>query len=302
MKHFKAIGEFHRYLNLPAPHHPLISVLDVGAVAQPDQYELVKMVMDFYSISVKRMSNVTLKYGQHPFDFNDGIMSFMSPNQVFSIGAYDVGKKIEKSGWVIYIHPDFFWNTPLAKTISQYDFWDYSLKEALFLSEKEEIIINKIIQNILQEYEANIDKFSKRIIVSHIETLLNYADRYYHRQFITSEKTNHQVLERVEKLLTDYFNGEDLISKGLPTVAYLAGQLNLSPKYLSSLLKVLTGQSTQQHIHDKLIGRAKEKLSATNLSVSEIAYELGFEHSPSFSKLFKAKTGQSPVEFRAAFN
>ncbi|MBE5320781.1 helix-turn-helix transcriptional regulator [Pedobacter sp. MR2016-19] len=302
MKHFKAIEEFHRYLNLPAPHHPLISVLDVAAVPQPDRYELVNMVMDFYSISVKRMSNVTLKYGQHPFDFNDGIMSFMSPNQVFSIGAYDVGKKIEKSGWVIYIHPDFFWNTPLAKTISQYDFWDYSLKEALFLSEKEETIINKIIQNILQEYEANIDKFSKRIIVSHIEALLNYADRYYHRQFITREKTNHQVLERVEKLLTDYFNGEDLISKGLPTVAYLAGQLNLSPKYLSSLLKVLTGKSTQQHIHDKLIRKAKEKLSTTNLSVSEIAYELGFEHSPSFSKLFKAKTRQSPVEFRATFN
>ena len=302
MKHFKAIKEFHRYLNLPAPHHPLISVIDVGAVPQPDRHEPVNMVMDFYSISVKRMSNVTLKYGQHPFYFNDGIMSFMSPNQVFSIGAYDVGKKIEKSGWVIYIHPDFFWNTPLAKTISQYDFWDYSLKEALFLSEREETIINKIIQNILQEYEANIDKFSKRIIVSHIEALMNYADRYYHRQFITREKTNHQVLDRVEKLLTDYFNGEDLISKGLPTVAYLAGQLDLSPKYLSSLLKVLTGQSTQQHIHDKLIRKAKEKLSTTNLSVSEIAYELGFEHSPSFSKLFKAKTRQSPVEFRATFN
>jgi len=147
-----------------------------------------------------------------------------------------------------------------------------------------------------------LDRFSKNIIISHIETLLNYADRFYHRQFITREKANHQVLERLEKLLDDYFNSDDLATKGLPTVAYIAQTLNLSPKYLSSLLKVLTGQNTQQHIHEKLIEKAKEKLSTSELSVSEIAYELGFEHLQSFSKLFKNKTNMSPLEFRASFN
>jgi AraC-like DNA-binding protein len=190
----------------------------------------------------------------------------------------------------------------LAKTIKQYDFWDYSVHEALFLSEKEEDTLVGIMKHIKHECQLNIDQFSKNIIVAHLETLLSYADRFYHRQFITREKENHQVLERLETILNDYLNNDALISRGLPTVAYVAQALNLSPKYLSSLLKVLTGQNTQQHIHEKLIEKAKEKLSTTNLSVSEIAYELGFEHLQSFSKLFKTKTNQSPLEFRASFN
>ncbi len=302
MRHFKTISEFHEFRNLPKPQHPLISVIDVGTVTHLDDDEPINLILDFYAISVKRMRNVKVKYGQHPFDFNEGIMSFMSPNQVFSIAVDNKDEEVEKSGWVIYIHPDFIWNTPLAKIIKQYDFWDYSLNEALFLSEKEEVIILAIIQNIRQEYHSNIDKFSKSIIISHIEALLNYADRYYHRQFITREKANHNILERLEKLLTDHFNSDDLISKDLPTVGYLAQSLNISPKYLSSMLKVLTGQNTQQHIHEKLIEKAKEKLSTTDLSISEIAYELGFEHLQSFSKLFKIKTKQSPLEFRASFN
>jgi AraC-like DNA-binding protein len=302
MRHFKTIAEFHNFVGIPAPLHPLISVVDVATVPHTDKAVPMNMAMDFYSISVKRMINFKVQYGQRPFDFNDGIMSFISPSQVLNIDVDDKGKKAEKSGWVIYIHPDFIWNTALAKTIRQYDFWDYALNEALFLSEKEEATINSIIHNIFFEYQSNIDRFSKSIIVSHIEALLNYAERYYHRQFITREKSNHQVLERVETLLTEYFNSDILLSKGLPTVAYLAEGLNISPKYLSSLLKVLTGQNTQQHIHEKLIAKAKEKLSTTELSISEIAYGLGFEHLPSFSKLFKAKTSQSPMEFRTSFS
>ena len=172
----------------------------------------------------------------------------------------------------------------------------------MFLSKKEEATINGIIENIRLEYHSNIDKFSKEIIVSQIETLLNYSERFYNRQFITREKANHQILERLEKLLTDHFNNENLISKGLPTVQYVAEKLNVSPNYLSSLLRTLTGQNTQQHIHEKLIDKAKEKLSTSELSVSEIAYELGFEHSQSFSKLFRAKTNFSPLEFRRSFN
>lgn len=302
MKHFKTVSEFHQFINLPAPLHPLISVIDVATVLNTYDDGPVTMAMDFYSISVKRMHNFKVKYGQQPFDFKEGIMSFMSPNQVFSIGVDNKDEKVEKSGWAIYIHPDFIWNTSLAKTIKQYDFWDYSLHESLCLSEKEEEIITAIIKNIDQEYHSNIDQFSKSIIISQLEALLNYADRFYHRQFITREKINHHILECLENLLTDYFNNDDLISKGLPTVSYFAQSLNISSKYLSSLLKVLTGQNTQQHIHDKLIEKAKEKLSTTNLSVSEIAYELGFEHLQSFSKLFKAKTRQSPMGFRASFN
>lgn len=302
MKHFKTISEFHQFLNLPKPLHPMISILDVGTISHSYDDEPISMIFDFFSISVKKMKNVKVKYGQYPFDFNEGTMSFMAPNQVFSIGVNDKNQKIEKSGWVIYIHPDFIWNTPLAKSIKQYDYWDYSLHENLFLSEKEEMQIEEIIKNINSEYHSNIDKYSKLIIISQIETLLNYGNRFYNRQFITREKVNHLILEQVEQCLSSYFNDHNLISKGLPSVEYLAGVVNRSPKYLSSTLKILTGQNAQQHIHDKLIEKAKEKLSTTNMTISEIAYGLGFEHVQSFSKLFKNKTKRSPVAFRRSFN
>ena len=301
-RRFKTISEFHAFRNLPKPRHPLISIVDVGSVSPPKNDEHVNILLDFYTISVKRMQNVKVKYGQHPLDFNEGIMSFMAPGQVFSIVIDKKDKEIIKSGWVVYIHPDFIWNTALAKIIKQYDFWDYSLHENLFLSDIEEANIVSIIRNIELEYLSNIDKFSKRIIISHLEALLNYADRFYHRQFITREKVNHQILERLETILSAYFNSDDLILKGLPTVGYVAQSLNISPKYLSSMLKVLTGQNTQQHIHDKLIEKAKEKLSGTDLTISEIAHGLGFEHLQSFSKLFKLKTNQSPQQFRQSFN
>ncbi len=302
MKHFKTISEFHAFRDLPKPQHPLMSVINVANITHLHNDEPMTMAFDFYSIAIKRMANVSIKYGQQPFDFNEGIMSFMSPNQVLSLTVNNKDEKIKQSGWVIYIHPDFLWNTPLARTIKQYDFWSYSLHEALFLSEKEEAIVNSIVQNINHEYQFNIDKFSKQIIISQIESLLSYADRFYNRQFITREKSNHQILDRLEKLVLDYFDRDDLINRGLPSVQYIAEHLNLSPKYLSSLLKVLTGQNTQQYIHEKLIEKAKEKLTTTDLSVSEIAYELGFEHLQSFSKLFKIKTTVSPMEFRQSFN
>jgi AraC-like DNA-binding protein len=302
MRRFTTISEFHEFVQLPKPQHPLLSVVDVGTVPHRDGEQPMSMVFDFYSISVKRMHNVHVQYGQHSFDFNEGVLSFMAPNQVFSIAVADPAQEVVKSGWVVYLHPDFLWNTPLAKTIQQHDFWDYSLKESLFLSAKEEAAILNIIFAIQQEYSSTIDRFSKPIIVSHLESLLQYADRFYDRQFLTREKANHEVLERLETLLQAYFNSDNLLERGLPTVHYVADCLHLSPKYLSNLLRVLTGQNTQQHIHAQLIAKAKEKLSTTNLSVSEIAYGLGFEHLQSFSKLFKTKTNLSPLEFRASFN
>jgi len=297
----KTISEFHQFRNLPKPKHPLISVVDVGMIKHLPDEEPANFVFDFYSIALKRNFNAKMRYGQQAYDFDEGIMFFMAPGQVFGI---DINRhtKMKQSGWMLLIHPDFLWNTPLAKAIKHYEFFDYSVNEALFLSEKEEAIIAAILQNIEQEYRANIDKFSQDIIIAQLELLLTYAERFYHRQFITRKITNHQVLDRLEHLLNVYFDGDEIPQKGLPTVTYVAQELNISPSYLSGLLKVLTGLNTQQHIHQKLIDKAKERLSTTSLSVSEIAYELGFEHPQSFSKLFKTKTNLSPLEFRQSFN
>ena len=297
----KTISEYHQVMGLPKPEHPLISVIDMESLERQKDNESIRLVFDFYSISLKRNFNAKIKYGQQQYDFDEGIMFFISPGQVFGIDV-EKGAKIKRSGWMLVIHPDFLWKTALAKNIKQYEYFDYSVHEALFLSDKEEATIISIMKNIQQEYHSNIDKFSQQIIISHIETLLNYSERFYHRQFITRKKANHQLLDKMEKLLADYFNSEILLKSGLPTVQYISENLNVSPNYLRGLLKVLTGQNTQQHIHEKVIEKAKEKLSTTDLSISEIAYELGFEHPQSFSKLFKTKTNLSPLEFRQSFN
>jgi AraC-like DNA-binding protein len=297
----KTINEFHQLRGLPKPEHPLISVVDYAAVNHSPESNRRSWVLDFFSISLKRNPAAKMKYGQQEYDFDEGVMFFMAPGQVFSV---DVGNAppAKHSGWILLIHPDFLWNTALAKTIRNYEYFDYSVNEALFLSDKEETTVNHITQNIRQEYHSNIDTFSQDIIISQLETLFNYAERFYHRQFITRKKASHQLLDHLETLLADYFSSDTLLQKGIPTVEYIAEMLNISPNYLSNLLKVLTGQSTQQHIHDKLIEKAKEKLSTTDLSVGEIAYALGFEHSQSFSRLFKSKTNSSPLEFRQSFN
>jgi len=297
----KSISEYHQAAGLPKPEHPLISVINLETVQQVPGTEPINLVFDFYSISLKRNCNTKFRYGQQRYDFDEGVMFFMSPGQVFGI---EVGKDvpIRRTGWLLLVHPDFLWNTALAKTIKQYEYFDYSVNEALFLSDKEETAIIGIMQSIEQEYKSNIDKFSQNIIIAQLELLFVQSDRFYHRQFITRKITNHKILTRLEEILSNYFNSDDLVNKGLPSVQYVADKLNVSPNYLSDLLKVLTGQSTQQHIHDKLIEKAKEKLSTTDLSVGEIAYELGFEHSQSFSKLFKSKTDFSPLEFRKSFN
>ena len=228
----KTISEFHQLRGLPKPEHPLISIVDFATLKRPTDIDEVSWIFNFYQISVKRGIDGKFKYGQQEYDFDEGVMFFIAPNQVFKIQV-DSQSTIKRSGWMLLIHPDFFWNTPLAKTIKRYEFFDYSVNEALFLSEKEEKTLNGIIENIRQEYHSNIDKFSKQITISHIEALLNYSERFYNRQFIIREKANHQILERLEKLLADYFNSDDLVSKGLPTVQYIAEALNVSPKYLS---------------------------------------------------------------------
>ncbi len=295
----KTITEYHQFMGLPKPEHPLVSLVNFEAIRRIPDDKPKSLVHNFYSIALKRNFNGKLKYGQQEYDFDEGLLLFISPGQVFSIEAEG---DLKHTGWLLLIHPDFLWNKPLAKTIKQYDYFSYAVHEALHLSGKEEEMLTGIMQNIGQEYQSNIDKFSQAVIIAQLELLLTYAERFYHRQFITRKITNHKLLNRLEAILADYFNSDALAEKGLPTVQYVAESLNVSPNYLSVLLKVLTGQSTQQHIHDKLIEKAKEKLSTTDLTVSEIAYELGFEHSQSFSKLFKTKTNSSPLEFRNSFN
>jgi AraC family transcriptional activator of pobA len=297
----KTISEYHQVMGLPKPEHPLISVINFETLKNLPYNGSVSLVFDFYSISLKRNFNAKFKYGQQEYDFDEGIMFFISPGQVFGI-ELNKGEELKHSGWMLLIHPDFLWHTPLAKVIKQYEYFNYSVHEALFLSEKEETTIIGMMHNMEQEYRSNIDKFSQNIIIAQLELLLSYAERFYHRQFITRKIMNHKILSRLEDILTEYFSSDKLSKKGLPTVQYIAEALNVSPNYLSGSLKTLTGQSTQQHIHDKLMERAKERLSTTGLSVSEIAYELGFEHPQSFSKLFKTKTNLSPLEFRQSFN
>ncbi len=247
----KTISEFHRLRGLPNPEHPLISVINVEDVIKLPGDEPTNFIYDFYSIALKRNCDAKFKYGQQEYDFDEGTMFFVAPNQVFGI-EHGNNETVKKSGWMLLVHPDFLWNTKLAKDIKQYEYFDYSVHEALFLSEKEETIIAGVMQNIQQEYHSNIDQFSQDIIIAQLELLLNYAERFYHRQFLTRKITNHTILDRLEEILSKYFNSEDLVQKGLPTVQYIAGALNVSPNYLSGLLKVLTGQSTQQHIHDNL--------------------------------------------------
>ena len=297
----KTITELHRLRGFPPPEHPLITVVNFDELQELNDEAPVTRILDFYSISLKRNAHAKIKYGQQAYDFDEGVMFFMAPGQSFSV---EINKEAPSntSGWGLLVHPDFFWNTTMAKTIKQHEFFDYAVHEALFVSANEEAMIVGIMQNIQREYRSNTDKFSDGVIIAQLELLLVYAGRFYERQFMTRKITNHSILSRLEEILTDYFNDPGLISKGIPSVQSVADTLNISPSYLTRLLKILTGQSTEQHIHDKLIEKAKEKLTGTDLSVSEIAYELGFGHPQSFSKLFKAKINLSPQAFRQSFS
>lgn len=293
----KSVSEIHRLMGLPSPCHPLISIVDLKGLRNDTGIDAV--IFDLYVISMKRGCD-GLHYGQQKYDFDEGIMAFLSPGQV--LRGEDDGVPPHLEGWMLFVHPDFLWNTSLAKKIKKYEYFGYSTSEALFLSDKEETVINEITKNIRDEYHSNIDKFSQDIIISNLEMLLNYSERFYERQFITRKVTNHKLLEGVEELLEDYFSTNEQALHGIPSVDFLARNLAISPKYLSSMLKQLTGLTAQQHIQMKILEQAKEKLSTSGLTVSEIAFSLGFEHSQSFSKFFKGKTKLSPLEFRRSFN
>jgi len=296
---FDSLSAIHQAFGLPKPQHPLITLVNGNNTDVEIRRPSGSHVLKFYKISYKLKLSGRLKYGQDYYDFDEGGLLFAAPNQV--IGGNPEETR-DCSQYTLLIHPDFLLTYPLAKKIKQYGFFSYSANEALHLSDKEKETIISIFKIIEEELNSRIDDFSQDVIISQIELLLNYANRFYKRQFITRKAVSNDLLQKLEEVLDEYFNNETSLGNGIPTVHYLSDKLNISPSYLSDMLRSLTGQNAQQHIHNKLIEKAKEKLSATSLSVSEVAYELGFEHPQSFSKLFKTKTNLSPLEFRRSFN
>ena len=306
-KRFNTLSDVMKASGFPPPQHPLIALLN--GIDKPLFGRAPKKshVLSYYKIAFKPNAGGELIYGQTKFDFKEGGLFFVAPQQILSAPEDNTEEEAEEQKTLspqitLLIDPDFLLQYPLAHKINQYHFFSYSTNETLHLSleEKEKILL--LFRNIEEELESRIDAMSHDVIISQIELLLNYSQRFYKRQFLTRKQNYHSLTESIEQLLEDYFNNGEVLSNGVPTVNYLADKLHMSASYLSDLLRNLTGQNTQQLIHEKLIYRAKNKLATTGLSISEIAFELGFEQPQSFSRLFKLKTKQSPQQYRAQFN
>ena len=295
--HLQTISEMFLLFGLAGDiHHPLVGVVDFSRVDQQIDCE-INLSADYYSIMFKNYPDDKIKYGRKIIDFQDGSLICMAPNQIIEIDNNEPAPK-SVNGWGLFFHPDLIRATSLNDKMREYNFFSYQTSEALHLSEKEKRTLYDCVSKIDIEIQENIDVHSQGIIVSTIELLLNYCSRFYGRQFISRKGSNNSVLVQFEKILNQYYYQENKEEKGLPTVKYLSEKLNLSPGYLSDLLRKETGKNTQDHIHQHLIEEAKNKLIGTNKSVSEIAYKLGFNYPQYFNKLFKQKTGHTPVEFR----
>lgn len=291
----KSISELHKFLGIGKPKHPAITVIDSSAINRPSQIYGKKYILDFYMIALKNHNGEAL-YGRNYYDFQEGALVFMSPNQV--ITPTKAPTEISEDGWSIYFHPDFVLQSDLGKKIHQYSFFSYAANESLHLSEDEKETLFDCVQKIKKEYSQNIDKHSQSLMISNLELLLNYCTRFYDRQFYTRSNHHQDVVSKVETFLLQYFNSDNSLNLGLPTVRQCAEQVNLSPNYLSDLLKKETGKNTKEHIDYYVLKQAKSLLLTTNRSVSEIAYDLGFEYSQSFSKFFKKEVGSTPNAFR----
>jgi AraC-like DNA-binding protein len=293
-----SVSQFHTLFDLPKPLHPMISLVDNKILAVKAETNN-SFLLDFYKISYKYSTNGKMGYGQGYYDFNEGGLMFTSPNQLIFT---DNEEGTEYHGYTLFFHPDFIRNYPLGKNIKKYGFFSYDTNEALHLSDSEKTTIICLLNSIDNELHTAIDEMSQDVIISYIDVLLNYSNRFYKRQFITRKTVSNDLLLKVEETLNDYFNNAETLKRGLPSVDFLASQVNVSSHYLSDMLRNLTGQNAQQHIHSKLIEKSKDFLMTTNLSVAEIAYQLGFEYPQSFSKLFKKKTNLTPLEFKNSLN
>ena len=274
--------------------HPLVSVLDQS---KSKKIQANRCLSELYVIFLKDVNCGDMSYGRNNYDYQDETLIFISPGQVFGIDLPE-DVLVQPSGWALVFHPDFILGTSLSKQMKDYNFFSYHVNEALHVSERERQIILECFKKIKEELEHGIDKHSRMLIISNIELFLNYCVRFYDRQFITRENVNKDILVRFETLLDDYF-ASDLPKKvGLPSVAYCAEELHLSANYFGDLIKKETGKSAQEYIQSKLIDIAKEKIFDISKSLSEIAYELGFQYPQHFTRLFKQKVGCTPNEYR----
>ncbi|PWG82441.1 helix-turn-helix domain-containing protein [Pararcticibacter amylolyticus] len=294
---FNSISELMRRLGLPRPKHPLISLInyDQAKISPSDAGRGV--IIDFYKISFKTSFKGKVKYGPGYYDFAEGGMAFLAPNQLVAIPEDEESYE----GYALFFHPDLIRGYPLASTIHHYGFFSYAVSEALFLSDKEKLVISGLFDAIAAELENNIDQFSQGVLVSQIDLLLNHSDRFYNRQFLTRKTVNNDQIDKMHIYLSQRLHNGTTLASRLPSPQEIADYLKVSPRYLSDMLKALTGKTTQQHIHLRLIDEAKELLCTRQLTTAEIAYRLGFEHPQSFNKLFKQKTGLSPAAFRQSF-
>lgn len=290
----KTIGQLYQMVKNEKPKHPLVSIMDYSKIVLDEAFYGQEFTLDFYSISLKG-SECGMTYGRKHYDFEEGVMIFTAPNQVMAVEPND---NDDKSGWALYFHPDLIRGSELGRKMKQYTFFAYNQTEALHLSDAEKNLINTCITNIEYEYNQTIDNHSQTLLINNIELLLNYCLRFFERQFNTRTNLHKGVVKQFDDILSDYFSSNDLTEKGLPSVQNIADQVFLSANYLSDLLKKETGKTAQEHIHLRLINKAKDLLLTTNLSVKEIAYDLGFDYPHYFSRVFKSKTGKTPVAFR----
>ncbi len=291
----ESISELHRLLGLPKPKHPLISWINAREIQVTEDRLGYKLSYEFYMVSMKDKS-CGIEYGRNSFDFVEGIMVFSAPGQIYSLTK--VIEKGDVEGWMLYFHPDLIRDSHLGERIDEYSFFNYEVFEALHLSEEEERLINSCVGNIKNEYEQRIDNHSNRVLVSNLELLLNYALRYYERQFNTRTHQSKGVVSQFEKKLKEYFKMEMHLQDGLPSVGYFSEKAHLSQHYFSDLIKKETGRTPKDHINDFVIEKAKSLLLRSENPISEIAYDLGFNYPHYFTRLFKSKTGYTPVEYR----
>ena len=290
----KSIADLHSFAGFDKPKHPLISVVDYSKVNNENTPESGSFVCEFYSINFKR--NCSFHYGRQFFDHKEGTLLCTAPEQI--VHMHKVEKLYNVAGWGLFFHPEFVRNTSLGKKITEFTFFQYEENEALHLSTDEENTFTTILRQIEKEYQTNIDKHSNQLLISNLELLLNYCKRFYDRQFFTRTNNNKDIITRFEQFLINHYNNNELKKEGFLTVKYCADKMNLSPNYLSDLLKNETGKNTQEHIYLYLLERAKTLLLGTNNTVNEIAFELGFEYPQNLTKLFKNKVGLTPSEYR----
>ena len=295
---FETIHGLLQHLELPNAAHPLIALVDYTRVKPDFASAGSRFILDFYKISFKASFQGMVKYGPGNYDFSNGGMAFLKPRQVVEM----TGNASEYEGYALYFHPDLIRGYPLSRSIADYGFFSYAVSEALHLSDKEKKVIIALFKAIKTELANDIDAFSQDVLVAHLELVLHHCNRFYNRQFITRRPMHSPMIDKMSSYLAERFNNENAPDTGLPTTEEVAAHLNVSRRYLSDMLKSLTGLTTQQHIHMQLIEKSKELLSQSSLSTAEIAYKLGFEHPQSFNKLFRQKTNFSPLEYRQSFN